>query len=119
MSKIISKEDFLGKYLLGTKNPQVVTVNSNIYLFRVKSDNSFCNIGREIEFGLNGGIDICPGKNKIGCRVEVLKGVFHTLTIKFPIEVNKNGCFDVEYDNSKTRENLKVEIYKKQKEEEI
>lgn len=114
MSKIVSKENFLREYFIGTQSPQFVTVNSGAYLLRVNGGSSPL-----IEYSLNNNIDVCAGRNRISTKLIAGKDNTITLTVEFPLEINKDGFFDVKCSDASGTSILKGEIYKKQKEEDL
>ena len=113
MSTIVSRDEFISSYLIGTDNKEIMLFNLDRVLVGVKGFDSFCN--RNVDYSWSSAkVDISKNRNNI-----VLTSSYYAkdnkppkIIIKFPIEIDKNG--DIECFNELLSK-IYISLYEKRK----
>lgn len=116
MSTIIQKENFISDYLIGTASREIMLFDLNRVAVRVEEHNLNSRFYRDStdDWSLSE-VELYPTKNKI-----VLKKIPYddkdlyrpTITLKFPIEIGKDGAIDCTNELSKK---TKLYLYERRK----
>ena len=113
MSTIVSRDEFISSYLIGTNNREIMLFNLDRVLVGVKGHDSFC--GKNVDYSWSSAsVDILKNRNNI-----ILTPSYYAkdnrppkITLKFPIEIDKNG--DIECFNELSSK-LYLSLYEKRK----
>jgi hypothetical protein len=100
MATIITKDEFISKYLIGTNNKDVMLFNLNQVAVGVKKHDSY--YGRELNLMWSySSVNILKHKDKIILTApnHIKDSISSVITMTFPLEIDYNGnieclCFD-------------------------
>ena len=116
MATIITKDEFISKYLIGTSNKDIMLFNLNQFAVGVKKHDSYC--GRKIDFNWSYScVNILKCKDKIILTIPTFMkdSTPPTITMTFPLEVNCEGDIECECKDEMLINKVFLNIYEKRK----